>query len=156
MKILAIDPGPEQSAWLWLIDGKPGKFAKESNGALLLRLEDSVRETIVIEDIQSMGMIVGASVFSTCKWIGRFHQAAKFCDVHFLFRNQIKMKICGSSRAKDANIRASLIDRFGGSKEIAIGKKAKPGPLFGIAADVWSSLAIAVTFHELNHIQKPF
>jgi hypothetical protein len=28
----------------------------------------------------------------------------------------------------------------------AIGRKASPGPLFGIANDLWSALAIAVTY----------
>jgi hypothetical protein len=28
----------------------------------------------------------------------------------------------------------------------AVGRKAAPGPLFGIHADVWSALAIAVTY----------
>jgi len=46
--------------------------------------------------------------------------------------------------ANDASIRQALIDRFGG-KDAAIGRKASPGPLHGIAADVWSALALAVT-----------
>jgi hypothetical protein len=28
----------------------------------------------------------------------------------------------------------------------AIGRKASPGPLYGISRDVWSALAIAVTY----------
>jgi hypothetical protein len=47
-------------------------------------------------------------------------------------------------------VRASLIDRFGPYKEKAIGKKATPGPLFGIHADEWSALAIAVTWYDLH------
>ncbi|HET6477318.1 MAG TPA: hypothetical protein VFH93_14740 [Thermoleophilia bacterium] len=45
---------------------------------------------------------------------------------------------------KDANIRQALLDRFGGPA--AVGRKAAPGPLYGIARDVWSALAIAVTY----------
>jgi hypothetical protein len=59
-------------------------------------------------------------------------------------RRVVKLALCGDSRAKDANIRQALIDRFGGSA--AVGRKAAPGPLYGIHRDVWSALAIAVTY----------
>jgi hypothetical protein len=59
-------------------------------------------------------------------------------------RRAVKLALCGDSRAKDANIRQALIDRFGGSA--AIGRKANPGPLYGISPDVRSALAIAVTY----------
>lgn len=39
----------------------------------------------------------------------------------------------------------ALIDRFGG-KDAAIGRKATPGPLYGITKDLWSALAIAITY----------
>ena len=51
---------------------------------------------------------------------------------------------CNSAAAKDTNIRQALIDHYGGSKAEAIGVKAKPGPLYGIKADEWSALAIAL------------
>ena len=59
-------------------------------------------------------------------------------------RRAVKLALCGDSRARDANIRQALIDRFGGSA--AVGRKAAPGPLYGISRDVWSALAIAVTY----------
>lgn len=49
--------------------------------------------------------------------------------------------------AKDANVRQALINRFGG-KDAAIGRKAAPGPLYGISRDMRSALAIAVTGHD--------
>jgi hypothetical protein len=30
----------------------------------------------------------------------------------------------------------------------AIGRKAAPGPLYGISRDVWSALAVAVTYAD--------
>jgi hypothetical protein len=36
-----------------------------------------------------------------------------------------------------------MIDRFGPGKEKAIGRKATPGPLYGVKKDIWSALAIA-------------
>ena len=39
-----------------------------------------------------------------------------------------------------------LLDRFGGSS--AIGLKRSPGPLYGVSKDVWSALAVAVTYAD--------
>ena len=36
--------------------------------------------------------------------------------------------------------------RIANAKAAAIGRKAAPGPLYGISRDVWSALAIAVTY----------
>jgi hypothetical protein len=77
-------------------------------------------------------------------WAGRFAEAAHRVPVVLLPRRAVKLALCGDSRAKDANIRQAFIDRFGGSA--AIGRKAAPGPLYVISRDVWSALAIAVTY----------
>ena len=101
-------------------------------------------DVVVIEKVESYGMAVGAEVFDTVLWAGRFAEAAHRVPVVMLPRRAVKLALCGDSRAKDANIRQALIDRFGGSA--AIGRKAAPGPLYGISRDVWSALAIAVTY----------
>ncbi len=44
-------------------------------------------------------------------------------------RRAVKLELCADSRAKDANIRQALLDRFGGST--AIGRKAAPGRCTG-------------------------
>jgi hypothetical protein len=93
---------------------------------------------------ESYGMAVGAEVFDTVLWAGRFAEAARRVPVVMLPRRAVKLALCGDSRAKDANIRQALLDRFGGSA--AVGRKAAPGPLYGISRDVWSALAIAVTY----------
>ena len=101
-------------------------------------------DVVAIEKVESYGMAVGAEVFDTVFWSGRFAEAASSATVVMLPRRVVKLTLCGDSRAKDANIRQALIDRFGGSA--AIGRKAAPGPLYGISRDVWSALAIAVTY----------
>jgi hypothetical protein len=85
-------------------------------------------------------------LFETCVWIGRFVQEWETltgAEPLRVFRREVKLHLCGSPRAKDANIRQALIDRYGG-KEAAIGRKASPGPLHGVSGDVWSALAVAV------------
>jgi hypothetical protein len=152
MKILAIDPGNEQSAWCTFEDGTPRAFLKEPNQTLLTRmaLADFRGYDLAIEMVASYGMPVGREVFETCVWIGRFVQewhSARLGNYTFVYRKDVKLHLCGQSRAKDANIRQALIDRYGG-RDKAIGKKSAPGPLYGISADVWSALAVAVTYAD--------
>jgi hypothetical protein len=148
---LAIDPGPERSAWLVLGPaGGARAFAIWSNDQLLEALRDGDRFTseiaaVAIEKVESFGMAVGAEVFETVWWSGRFAEAAFPLRVERVTRRAVKLHLCGSARAKDTNIRAALLDRYGPGKEKAIGTKAHPGPLYGVTADVWSALAVAVT-----------
>lgn len=150
MRILAIDPGNEQSAWCELVGGKHPYASKQPNADLLERLRDggwSGQPTLAIEMIASYGMAVGKEVFDTCLWIGRFQEAweARGGVVRLVYRREVKLHICESPRANDANIRAALIDRYGPGKAKAIGTKKSPGPLFGIKGDEWSALAVALT-----------
>ncbi len=143
--ILAIDPGSAQSAWLQYDGSSPGSFGITANEVLAKALRSGgLPDVVVIEKIESYGMAVGAEVFDTVWWAGRFAEAASRVPVVMLPRRAVKLALCGDSRAKDANIRQALIDRFGGSA--AVGRKAAPGPLYGISRDVWSALAIAVTY----------
>jgi len=154
--ILAIDPGNEQSAFVLYDDGAIDDFGKQANTEILEWIDN--REAwdpnhdcaaIAIEMIASYGMPVGREVFETCVWIGRLVQIADGLGVpvSLVYRKDVKLHLCNSPRANDATIRQALIDRYGG-KDKAIGKKATPGPLYGISADVWSALAIAVTYAE--------
>ncbi len=98
--------------------------------------------------IACYGMPVGAETFETCVWIGRFIEAAN-TDPALVFRKDVKMHLCHTMRAKDANIRQALLDLFpatGGGKTPQVGTKKQPGPLFGVKSHAWAALAVAVTF----------
>jgi hypothetical protein len=149
--LIAVDPGPTQSAYVSIDKTGWGPeivgFGKIDNDAMrlmLIRMSSVGKSVMAIEMIASYGMAVGAEVFETCVWIGRFIEA---CGVPFvtMYRRDVKMFLCGNNSAKDANIRQALIDRYGG-KEKAIGKKKSPGPLYGIHDDVWAALALAETW----------
>lgn len=163
MNILAIDPGPIQSAYVILEDGQvnPDGFGKVSNMEMLSICtgEASCCDVLVIEKVASYGMPVGEEVFETVFVSGRFAQEwdkwrNQDEDSGFkrITRGEVKMHLCGNMRAKDANIRQALIDRYGG-KEKAIGNKKNPGPLRGITGDCWSALAVAITYHD-THLTK--
>lgn len=153
MKILAIDPGSEQSAYvLW--DGKQillSNICKNEQGLVLNFAPDA----LVIEKIESYGMAVGASVFTTCIWIGRFierwlnHPVYSQKSWYLLPRREVKMHLCGSARAKDSNIRQALIDRFG-----APGTKKNPGMTYGLSKDLWAAFAVAVTWWDNNYEKR--
>jgi hypothetical protein len=151
MRLLAIDPGTTESAWVVWDGVRVVAHAKESNDTLMLRIlghdiADQWVAACVIEMVASFGMPVGAEVFETVYWIGRFAQAIGPHCVTRITRNEIKNHLCHSSRAKDANIRQAIIDRLGGP-----GTKKAPGLTYGISGDVWSALAVALTWWDKHH-----
>jgi 5-methylcytosine-specific restriction protein A len=75
---------------------------------------------------------VGAEVFDTVLWAGRFAEAAHRVPVVLLPRRAVKLALCGDSRARDANIRQALIDRFGGTAASAA--RRRPARSMGSAA----------------------
>ena len=150
--LLAIDPGPVTSGVVLIeanqiLDAIPAV----DNEEFILSLHHGYWPVghVVIEMIESFGMAVGASTFETCVWIGRFTQALGPALVHRVTRREVKLALCNSSRAKDANVRQAVIDRFpatGGGKVPQIGTKAQPGPLFGVKSHAWSALSVALTW----------
>lgn len=149
MNIWAIDPGYTRTAIVQMVDGLPFNPVMYANDEVLTRLRQCNADRVVIEMLASYGMAVGVEVFETAVWIGRFMEAHKG-PTDRIFRKDIKLHLCGQARAKDANIRQALIDRFGPGKEAAIGTRATPGPLYGIKADMWAALAVGVTWCDLN------
>ena len=154
---LGIDPGDKKSAYCLLNGGLPHHFDVVDNYTLLDRLENYKLGqdcNIAIEMIASYGMPVGREVFETCLWIGRFWERCDG-DVEFVYRKDVKMFLCHSMKAKDANVRQAIIDRFepiGGGKIPQIGTKSKPGPLYGVRSDIWSALGVAMTY-EGNRVK---
>ncbi len=150
--ILAIDPGPAQSAYVLLDGDNICEKAKATNEAVLAicrRWRSSYWLRCVIEQVASYGMPVGAEVFETVFWSGRFAEAFGAERVDRLPRLAVKMHLCHDSRAKDANIRQALIDRFG-----APGTKRQPGLLYGVSGDVWAALALAVTWWDKHAAER--
>lgn len=159
MKLLAIDPGPERSAFV--VYNEPRVYEKGivDNHDLLQVVMPSLFDVdrLVIEMIASYGMPVGREVFDTCVWIGRFVQRwaeGTGYSTALLYRKDVKLHLCGQARAKDSHVRTALLDRYGG-KAKAIGKKSDQGHLYGISKDVWSALAVAVTYSDTAGNESP-
>ena len=152
MILAGVDPGPTQSAVV-VYNGLRVLTAltcgnKELRGFLA---DHSDRySAVVLELVESFGMVVGRDVFGTVLETGRFLQIVEDQGgVPWMMpRREVKLHLCQSSRAKDSNIRQALVDRFGESKRAAIGLKRSPGPLYGVKAHEWSALALAVTWFD--------
>ena len=152
MNLLAIDPGPVESACvLW--DGETIRFRYKASNQHILELIETHRmhnqdPKLAIEMIASYGMPVGEAVFETCVWIGRFMQVWG-AEVIRIPRIQVKSHLCHSGKANDANIRQALIDRLGPP-----GRKKEPGPTYGLSGDCWAALAVAVTVWDRMASEK--
>lgn len=154
MKILAIDPGPEKSAFVhW--DGKViVSKGILKNGFLRGQMQCNENiEILVIEQIKSYGMAVADSIFDTVFWTGRFCEAWSGLMFYRVPRMDVKMHLCHDSRARDSNIRTALIDRFGKP-----GTKKEPNLTYGetgekedkMKADMWQAFALAVYWYDTH------
>lgn len=150
---IAIDPGNTKSQILVWDGSKVCLKAHADNETLLAELNRIIPSVenpqICIEMVACYGMAVGREVFDTCVWIGRFFERCEQRGVrpNLVFRQEVKLHLCQSPRAKDGNVRQAIIDRFGG-KDKAIGKKASQGPLYGVSSHAWAALGLALTFAE--------
>jgi hypothetical protein len=149
--VLAIDPGPDQSAFVVWDGRRVLDHAIGANEELFRRVfgvaEGQHIESCAIEMIACYGMAVGEEVFRTCVWIGRFFEQwldlTRSAAPALIPRLDVKMHLCHTPQAKDPNIRQALIDRFGRP-----GTKKAPGPLYGITSHCWAALAVAITAHD--------
>lgn len=152
--ILAIDPGNLQSGYV-LFNEHTGSIVDSGvrdNYAMLIKIADWSAEAgtaCAIEMMASYGMPVGAEVFDTVLWTGRFveswwrgsEKSGRGVLPRLIYRKDVKMHLCGqTTKVNDAVIRKRLIDIFGPP-----GKKASPGKLYGVKSHAWPALAVAVT-----------
>lgn len=150
MKILALDPGTTKTGWCLLDNGSPIAFGVLENAAMLEMIRGTFgADVMAVEMIASYGMAVGREVFETCVWIGRFLQTWRDpAAVKLVYRKDVKIFLCGTTKAKDANIRQALADSYpatGGGATPQVGTKSQPGPLYGVSSHVWPALGVAVT-----------
>lgn len=154
--IVAIDPGSEKSAFVGWDEGRARIVTHgiEDNEVVLHLCSSSMQGTLVVESFESYGMAVGAEVFRTVWWAGRFHQAWRG-RAYQISRRDVKLHLCHSARATDANVRQAILDRFAPTKALAIGKRLTPGPLYGLKGHEYAALAVALTWADLHSKEVP-
>ena len=146
MKILCIDPGCTESAYVLMDkDYKPLEFGKVENIKMLCLVDEflicgNAEDKFVIEMVASYGMAVGKEVFETVFWIGRFWQAYDGLRTK-VYRKDVKMNLCGQTKARDSNIIQALKDRFGDK-----GTVKQKGWFYGFKKDIWQAYAVGITY----------
>lgn len=147
--LVAIDPGTSVSGWVTLSwDNRITGAGVMPNEDVLDGLRDWVvpwAGLVAIERFEARGMAIGDDSIETIIWTGRFIQAAGEHRTTKVKRSDVKLHLCGTTAAKDPNIRAALIDIFGPK-----GTKAEPGPTFGVATHAWAALGVAATVRGLR------
>ncbi len=158
MNLLCIDPGTEISGVVVLDTETLEVSGIESgidNNELIKRIPFmQTCDHMAFEMVAGMGMTVGQSTFETILWMGRFIQEFNSDHCDRIYRRDVKLALCGDSRAKDANIRQAILDLYkptGGGATPEIGIKKKPGPLYGMSKHAWSALAVGLTWHIEKH-----
>lgn len=158
MNIIAIDPGYRRSAVV-RFDGRLVLIHDiRDNEEMLLDLRTSKQQAVlVLEEMQlfTSNYGVGREIFDSVFWSGRFAEAWSPRRFDRILRSKVRGHL-GATKGGDAAVRQALIDRFGPYKETAIGSKRSPGPLYGVKADEWSALAIAVTYYDLHKDDPEF
>ncbi len=162
MIVYALDPGDTRSALVclhgdkltgmhFLLNAEMRDFLREAGRPDALEHHEP---RLVIEQIASMGMAVGETVFETCFWSGRFAEAWGHDDrLARVPRVLVKRTLCGTHQAKDSNIRTVLLNHYGPGQERAVGTKKAPGPLYGVKKDLWAALAVGLTYQiQKGHV----
>jgi hypothetical protein len=92
------------------------------------------------------GATATGDITQAAMWLGMFIAAAGEtpATVERLTRKEVLKAFHVASKGADSAIRAAIVDHFGGKD--AIGTKAKPGPLHGVAGDAWAALAVALVY----------
>ncbi|MEJ1365646.1 MAG: hypothetical protein RPU42_11265, partial [Candidatus Sedimenticola sp. (ex Thyasira tokunagai)] len=88
---------------------------------------------------------------------GRFMEAFGADRTDRVYRKDVKMEMCGTTRAKDKNIRLSILDQYepaGGGATPQVGTKSKPGPLYGVNKHAWSALAVGLTWIQQREVER--
>lgn len=147
---LAIDPGTTKSGWV-LFDGKRVLDSGIQENSLVL---ERIKATsgyakaglipdhlLAVERFEARGMPISEDSIETIIWTGRFVQAWHTpSEVIVVKRSKVKLHLCGTSKAKDPNVRQAVLDRVGSP-----GVKKNPGPTYGVTSHAWAALAVAVT-----------
>lgn len=159
MTIIGIDPGPERSAYAHVNNGEI-ETGECDNTIRARHVLDNAGMfhgvTYAIEDFVPYGKSLGHESMQTIKAIGVLTFVLQTAGVPVLLipRPEIKLHLCGTRTAKDADVRDALIHRYGPGRDKAVGTKKQPGPLYGITSHGWAALAVAVVAMDRIAEQK--
>lgn len=162
--VIAIDPGTRTHGIVVYRDREvvsASKDATTESVCCLMWSTHILRRSrpviLTVERISAMG-IAGNDVVHTAELSARFVELAhRIADsdpdghpvhpvhVYWLRRRQVlaMLAVSGAKGSKDSAVRRAMIEEHGGTKALAVGSKAHPGPLYGVASHAWQALGLA-------------
>lgn len=187
---LAVDPGNAKSGWVYFeVDDddeyglKVDKFGIDSNDRLRAMMRtghfDLQQTRLLIETPKPRGMPTAGEEMETLVMIGRFIQEWSRSGGRwsFVWRQDVKLFLTGSNKAKDGNVNQAIRDHFGGDQSpvkcgtckgkgwIGRGRPVcgechgrcydrLPGPIFGITSHAFAALGVALWWAEFQQVQQ--
>lgn len=169
MRLLAVDPGTNKSAYCMMTEScMPISAGDVDNDTVLRLVEEGEYDRMAIECMESRaGAMIGKSTYETCIWIGRFMQVAmqRGKPVAKVYRSEEKSLLIPSKKNKlpplpegigattDAKIRASLIAKYAKhDKKNGKGTRHDKDVFYGFQGDMWAAFAVGVV--HLDKVKK--
>lgn len=158
-KILAIDPGPKESAWVLMQDLEIHSCNKELNESIIKALWHDTwgQDIIALEYVVAYGRS-GREVSDTAFESGRLVQSAS-SSYKGITRSKVRGHLCGRG-GSDSKIITTLIERFCHdiyqkwvNKQLSRQKMinaARDEYFKEFTADIWQAYALGVTYYDLN------
>ena len=176
MIVLGIDPGPETHGAV-LYDSEARRVLWSSKAATPEQLcewfhvHDGLHDvsvllskalnfdrpaTVVIERPAAMGMIgvgMAGHMLDTAWAAGRLAQVAlgADCPTHTMTRREVlrNLGVLSGKGSSDSRVRAACIaDHETPGGPPAVGRKATPGPLYGVSSHAWQALGLVLAWLE--------
>ena len=162
MIVLGIDPGPEtHGAVVYDTQERCAVWAEgriTSAGLRDVLAHDLDKITaVVIERPAAMGPMGAGKVghMLDTAWTGgalaREWQGYGY-PVHTMTRREVLrgLGVLSGSGSSDARVRAACIADHGGTQAAAVGRKASPGPLYGVSSHAWQALGLVLAWLEVR------
>jgi hypothetical protein len=159
LKILAIDPGQIESAWVLMEGLKIHSCNIEENELIrkALDFDEWQQDVIALEYVVAYGRS-GKEVSDTAFEAGRLIQSSKSAFFPYT-RSKVRGHLCGS-RGSDSKIIEELVRRFTPdtfakyvNNELSWNKtvmEAKEKYFKDFRKDIWQAYALGVTYYDLN------
>lgn len=157
--VIGIDPGPKDHAAVMLHNGRAAIVESLDHRELAISFGTLGIHTVTVafEQFAPFGSSLDdgslRTIFETGKLVAQLQRLGSIRCVG-LRRQQVKRYLVGRSACGDPQVRGSLIERFGPTKELAVGTKKAPGPLYGISGHHWAALAVAVTASDAIQLEE--
>ena len=160
MIVLGIDPGPETHGVVLYDVGERRVYLAGSRihsadlPELLANDLDRIR-AVVIERPAAMGPMGAGKVGHMLDTAWAAGELAAVCrglgfPVHTMTRREVLrgLGVLSGSGSSDARVRAACIADHGGTQAAAVGRKASPGPLYGVSSHAWQALGLVLAWLE--------